>query len=239
MICYRSHFTRVMAGTARVEHMQVLSSPAMEGTEDAVIVDTWSSVGGSVKHTRTHLPDTCAEHVEEEHLNSIRELEADGWEHCFSAELSDAQVPDEDLLMVRIEVDFDLRAQLADLAATTTAIGLPLETQSQVYLGAESISLQRRRRKAGETRELRYDILNAKVPRDGLAAQVLSALAIHHGGIVMDFKGNPEEPRVHASELANKPEFAAFLQALGINMPRITPGRLVRPWGQTVQPAVF
>lgn len=236
---YRSHFRRVIPGTSQVEHMQVLTAPAMEGPQDGVVVDTWVHSGKGVRHTRTHVEDVQPEDARDEHEDSIREMLGDGWEHCFHAALSDVPAPDAEALLIKFEADADLMPHFEEIASRTTEVGRAIERESLVYLGSHGIELSRKRRKAGETRDLRYDTVNAKVPRDSLAAQLLAMLCIHYGGQFMDFTGTPVDPRTYAVTLNTRPELQPLLEHFGINLPWIAPGRLLRPWGQPVQPAVF
>lgn len=238
----RAHYARAINGTSSmVEEVQVIYSPGMNGPGDHVVVDTWKGLpgDGAPRHTTQKVDHDCGDVAGLADSEAMKFWE-DGWDQTFYATIDDTEHDADRLLLVKIEAEESLIPIFQDMARNSNCIGLPMEKESLVYVGPHEVQLARKRRKAGEERELRYDTVNAKVPADSLAAQVLAALVLKYGGTFVDFTGTPVDAGRYAARLKEDRRFSELVELWGITLPPALNGTtMTRPWGTVVVPAVF
>lgn len=244
---FRAHYRRMMAGTSTVEHLQVLymgldaNSVEVGVGDEYTLVDvdiqTFRQSGKGLTRSRERVPSKGASLKE---CAAIRndQLTQEGWLLTYCSPL-EGEVSDEGSLLVLIKADVDLPEVIRTQFGSSPEIGFPVEEDSIVYVEGHVLRFKRSRRKPGETRELRFDTVAAKVPADSLAAQLMAALSMKYAGDFSHIDGSKADPRPHAAKLLDIEAFASGIEALGIPLRKLAPLRLVRPWGEEVIPAVF
>lgn len=231
----REHFHRTIAGTARVEHRQVIYGPDGEQIERRTFSRAASAVSSTVDYVDGASGLNRRAIIDQERAKLV----VAGWVMHFSQEILPAVTGmDGDTVAFDIRATEDLRDVLEAIGNTIFEVDVALEDPSVAFIGGYEVKLQRSRRRAGETRPLRYDTLVTQVPRGSLASHVLAVLAIKHGGRVMGADGTGVCANALASELVLDERFEPILKGYGIALPQ-PPASLMRRWGRPVIPAVF
>src|SRR5690625_4338381 len=231
------HFRRRIQGTATMEYQQVRFSKSEPDIWDLKI-DRWTKSGGSTTHKVTHLDGRGLVLLKEAEIEA-QELNQAGWELCHLSDL-DGTEDQQDLVLIKIDAVVDLTPDVEALAEALLEVDLRIEKDGSFMAGPIEIEMARSRRKAGETRDLRYDRISAKVPKDSIAARVLTILSLKHGGKLLDMTSTPIDQDIFLGSFDEDLRFDPIIEHFELDMPkRIRPVHWTSPWGRRIQPAVF
>lgn len=214
--------------------MQVISE-CLPG--NSIQVTTWELSGQSKKKMVQKFqggPDDLSELMG----SIITDLVGKGWISGYNRhQLDESSVGDGEHVACKITANVEVLDDLELIIDSVLDADWMAEEDATILIGQQKVKVTRSRRKAGETRPLRFDTIVANVPVDGRASALLAILAERHGGKLYDDKANLVKPAVYytATDFDGLEE---ILAAFGMKRYPLA-GVFVRPTGQAFVPAVF
>lgn len=237
---YRLHLQRTINGTSQVEQKQIVIAPGDQGLTET----TFTKAGASaVKRTEEVISGESVSSPTERGQSWMEIAVQAGWQVLYASQVADERLAglEPGTLAMRLKCDGDLLCVFADLARRLPELklGVALEKEGLVFIEGQAVQMGRSRRSKGEQRELRYDTLALQVREDSFGCGLLALLATAHEGTATGPDGEDIPLSSLVARFAEDERCAAIAEVLGVTVPRISHGLIVRPWGHAVRPAVF